>query len=216
MNETSREETSLPPTDDLLCPSAPSAFIPEVAGWLSNWQAKGLSPEEAIARFLDLPAMEVEEMAGRWRASELPTFHPLDGLLVRFGWHGKWFVSAEEGHPLMVKGRFGLFPLNPFVIPLRLMVAHRWLFDHFVGYWLVRHAGRLFAAPRAKARLRPVALGGTVSAAMIYDEKPIIDHFRRLDSQRCVGLMDYRDFDRPFFFLLIRDESTPQDMDWNL
>ncbi|MDQ0455582.1 DUF4334 domain-containing protein [Rhizobium paknamense] len=178
--------------------------------WLIDWQDHGLAAEAAISRFLSLPAMEVEDMVGRWSGSELTTSHPLDGMLPKFGWYGKWFLSAEEGHPLMMKDVFGFYPLNPFFIPLRLIAAQRWLFDHAPGHWLVRNGGRLFAASRPKARLRPVALGGTVSAAMIYDEKPIVDHFRRIDGRRCLGLMDYRDFDRPFFFLLTREDEIAE------
>jgi hypothetical protein len=44
---------------------------------------------------------------------------------------------------------------------------------------------------------------------MIYDRKPITDHFRRIDD-RDLGLMEMRGMARPFFFLLARDR-TPGD-----
>ncbi|MUO78909.1 DUF4334 domain-containing protein [Agrobacterium vitis] len=173
--------------------------------WLIQWQQHGTTGEEAIARFLHLPALEVDDMIGMWVGQELATNHPIDGLMPPFGWHGKNFVSADEGHPLIMRDRFGFYPLNPFFIPLRLLLASPRLFNNAVGRTVVRNLGRFFASGRPKARLRPVALGGTVSAAMIYDEKPIIDHFRRIDDRRCLGLMEHRDFDRPFFFLLTRE-----------
>ena len=45
---------------------------------------------------------------------------------------------------------------------------------------------------------------GKHSAAMIYDRKPIIDYFRKIDDDRVLGLMEMRGMERPFFFLLTR------------
>ena len=49
---------------------------------------------------------------------------------------------------------------------------------------------------------------------MIYDRQPIVDHFRKVDSDRVLGLMEMRGMERPFFFLLTRDQ-TPIDADLN-
>ena len=46
---------------------------------------------------------------------------------------------------------------------------------------------------------------GVVSATMIYDALPICDVFRKVDDDTVLGLMDYRAFDKPFFFVLRRD-----------
>jgi hypothetical protein len=40
---------------------------------------------------------------------------------------------------------------------------------------------------------------------MIYDDKPIIDHFRREGADTLLGLMDLRGMARPFFFRLRRE-----------
>ena len=42
---------------------------------------------------------------------------------------------------------------------------------------------------------------------MIYDRQPIVDHFRRIDDGRVLGLMEMRGMERPFFFLLSRDQG---------
>ncbi|OLP51487.1 DUF4334 domain-containing protein [Allorhizobium taibaishanense] len=178
--------------------------------WLAQWRQSGVTGEEAITRFLALAPVEVDDMIGLWRGQELPTNHRIDGLLPPFGWHGKNFVSADEGHPLIMRDRFGTYPLNPFFVPLKLLLAWPKLFNNVLGRVAVRNLGRLVSSARPKARLRPVELGGTVSAAMIYDEKPIIDHFRHIDDNHCLGLMEHRDFDRPFFFLLIREQIAVQ------
>lgn len=39
---------------------------------------------------------------------------------------------------------------------------------------------------------------------MVYDRQPIIDHFRRIDERRILGLMDMRGV-VPYFFLLTKD-----------
>ena len=45
----------------------------------------------------------------------------------------------------------------------------------------------------------------TVSATMIYDCLPIHDHFRQIDGDRVLGLMDFKGMLQPFFFTLTRD-----------
>ena len=42
---------------------------------------------------------------------------------------------------------------------------------------------------------------------MIYDRKPIIDHFRKIDDDRVLGLMEMRGMELPYYFLLTRDQS---------
>jgi hypothetical protein len=42
---------------------------------------------------------------------------------------------------------------------------------------------------------------------MIYDAKPINDVFRRVDDDTVLGLMDYRKWGRPYFFLLHREHE---------
>lgn len=176
-----------------------------VPDWLSHWKREGLSREDAIDRFLNLPPMEIDDMIGQWKRSELATSHHFDIPLSSFGLYGKNFVSADECYPLvMTTGAGGQYFLNPRFVPLHLLYAHPSLFNNAAVPMLARCFGRLFATKKPKALLRPVALGGTISAAMIYDDKPIIDHFRRIDDQTCVGLMEYRHFDRPIFFLMTR------------
>ncbi|HNI70658.1 MAG TPA: DUF4334 domain-containing protein, partial [Marmoricola sp.] len=62
-------------------------------------------------------------------------------------------------------------------------------------------------ASKPRARLREVAHRGVVSAAMIYDTQPIIDHFRRIDDHTILGLMDARGMAMPYFFILDREEN---------
>jgi hypothetical protein len=58
------------------------------------------------------------------------------------------------------------------------------------------------------ARLKPLSFRGKISAAMIYDRQPIIDHFRRIDDDTVIGAMAVDGDERVFFFLLRRASST--------
>jgi hypothetical protein len=185
--------------------TAPTPPATALLDWLSEWRRDGLTRGGAIDRFLQLPPVDVDDMIGQWQRWELPTDHTIDRLLADFGLYGKTFVSADECYPLVMIDRNGShYSINPLFVPLHLLFAYPSLFNQSIAHLFVRYCGRLFATKKPKAILRPVALGGTVSAAMIYDAKPVIDHFRRIDDQTCICLMEYRHFDRPLFFLLTR------------
>ncbi len=70
---------------------------------------------DALALFDASPAVEAEFMIGTWRGAELPTGHPLDGLLESSGWWGKQFVDNETVHPLLFPTGDGraLWAVNP-------------------------------------------------------------------------------------------------------
>jgi len=53
------------------------------------------------------------------------------------------------------------------------------------------------------ASLRAVEHRGVVTATMVYDKYPVFDHFRRVDEDTVLGLMD-RKGDAPLFFWLRR------------
>ena len=44
---------------------------------------------DALAIFDAAPAVEPDFMIGTWHGAEMPTGHPLDGLLAASGWWGK-------------------------------------------------------------------------------------------------------------------------------
>ena len=147
-------------------------------------------------------------MIGRWRGAGLPTGHPLDGVLESLGWYGKAFESADRVHPLLFRTRSGeVIPLDPRFMPVS--VALRWpAFARSAPVRAAFAAGRaLLRAHHSAASLRAENFRGKRSAAMIYDRKPIIDHFRRIDDDRVLGLMEMRGMERPFFFLLTREQT---------
>lgn len=165
----------------------------------------GTTTAEALAVYDDLPAVTVEEMLGAWRGSGVPTGHPMDGLLEAYSWHGKRFDGPDDGHPLVFRGPRGLFSANPALVPMGLVSR--------LGPRLrpapVAAAGRraiaLARTRSPRSRLRMIEHRGVLTATMAYDALPIHDHFRRLDDDAVLGLMDLRGMEQPFFFLLRRD-----------
>jgi len=191
-----------------------AAFDPEAEGedapsgaegepnWVRRWRRNGVSLEAALARFDSLPGIGPDELTGCWRGTGLPTGHPLDGLLERLGWRGKRFASEEDVDPLIFEPGVALDPGR-----LPLSVALRWprlaaSAPARAGFGLLR--GVLKARGPA-ARLARVEFRDCLSAAMIYDRQPIVDHFRRIDSRRVLGLMETR-LAPPYFFLLTAGE----------
>jgi len=175
-------------------------------GWPENWLDGPADCAGALAGFDTLAGLEPEFMIGRWRGAGLPTGHPPDGVLESLGWYGKAFESADTVHPLLFRTRSGeVVPLDPRLMPVS--VALRWpSFARSAPVRAAFAAGRAFLhAHHSAARLRTDNFRGKRSAALIYDRQPIIDHFRRIDDHRVLGLMEMRGMERPFFFLLTRE-----------
>lgn len=159
---------------------------------------KGMSQEEAFSFFDQLQPITLDEMLGSWKGKEAPSHHPMDGLLTKFRWYGKKFISPEEVHPLVFEKQNGdLFYVNP----------SRLLQQPEQGTPLPEPE-QLQAAEtqESKARMRMVEYRGKLSAAMIYDQLPIIDIFRKVDDHTLFCVMDFKGpmHNLGFFFLLER------------
>ncbi|HVV86716.1 MAG TPA: DUF4334 domain-containing protein [Kofleriaceae bacterium] len=168
----------------------------------------GTDSATALAFFDALPAVTIDEMLGAWRGSGLPTGHRLDGLLEKFGWHGKRFDSADLGHPLVFdRPGGGTVDLHPFFVPFGFVVRYPRLLGGDGAARAFRRLAPLLRTRTPRARLRMVEQRGVVSAAMIYDDLPICDAFRRVDADTRLGLMDARGMRKPFFFVLRREPA---------
>jgi hypothetical protein len=55
------------------------------------------------------------------------------------------------------------------------------------------------------AQLREVKYGGKVQATVIYDDRPLMDYFRKVSDDAVLGLGEYKNLERSFFWL-IRDK----------
>ena len=165
---------------------------------------------DALALFDSLPAVETESMLGTWHGAEVPTGHPLDGMLEASGWWGKRYTDSETVHPLLFPTRdgAGLWPLNPLLAFAGLGIATRipGLANRDLS-GVITALKPVLAARGPKARLRTTRYRGVDTATMIYDQLPINDVFRRLDDATVLGAMDLRGIRAPYFFVLHRDSS---------
>jgi len=169
---------------------------------------------DALALFDSLPAVDPEFMIGTWHGAELPTGHPLDGMLAASGWWGKAFLDGETVHPLLFRTSDGaaLWALNPALafgglgLATRIPTVKR---RNFAG--AIAALKPVLQARGPKARLRTTRYRDVDTATMIYDQLPINDVFRLLDdtagSETVLGAMDLRGIRAPYFFVLQRDDS---------
>lgn len=178
---------------------------PEPA-WLSAWRSGPVGTADALSRFDGLFGIEGTEMLGRWRGESLPTGHPLDGLLEALSWHGKTFEGPDQVQPLLFRRSSGhLVSLDPALMPVRIALTWPTLARSRVVRAAFDALLPVLRTGGSAARLRACDFRGRRSAAMIYASQPITDHFRRIDANRVIGLMEGSGMERPFFFLLTRD-----------
>lgn len=169
----------------------------------------------ALTVFDAAPAVGTDEMIGTWHGAELPTGHPLDGLLEASGWWGKQFVDGETVHPLLFPtGDGALWALNPVLAFGGLGVATKLPGLRGRNFRKAISAARPALRTGApKARLRTTRYRDVDTATMIYDQLPINDVFRRLEqpdgTDAVIGAMDLRGSGAPYFFVLRRDETLP-------
>lgn len=153
-------------------------------------------------------AVTPQDLLGRWRGSEVPTGHPMDGLLEAYRWWGKEFRSTEDVDPLLFAGRDGrVRALDPRLLPLTV-AARGWAPRSAALGRLVAVAHPLLATRSPRARVRETEVRGVVGAAMVYDHLPVVDAFRRVGgtggAEELLGLMDRRGDRVPFLFRLRR------------
>jgi hypothetical protein len=161
--------------------------------------------EEALAMFDAAEPVNLDFMIGTWRGAELPTGHPLDGLLEASGWWGKQFVDADTVHPLLFRAGDTRWAMNPGLVPFRLGLAIS--IPHRVTplvRWGVTALRPVLQTRAARARLRATTYRGVVTAAMVYDQLPVIDFFRKISDDVVIGAMDLRGSPVPYFFALQR------------
>jgi hypothetical protein len=167
--------------------------------------AKPLSTAQALELFDRLPPVDTARLIGAWDGEGFPTGHPLDGTLEAFGWAGKRFASVDEGHPLVFRRAGGTFPVHPALVAPALPLVMRWpALRSPAAASVARALLPLLRTRRSRARLRMVRHRDVVTAAMVYDDIPIIDVFRQADDRTLLGVMDAKHIAQPFFFVLRR------------
>ncbi|MGV9711974.1 DUF4334 domain-containing protein [Gordonia sp. NPDC003424] len=164
---------------------------------------------DALELFDGCGSVEPQAMIGTWHGAELPTGHPIDGLLAASGWWGKQFVDGETVHPLLFPTRDGtaLWPMNPRAAFRGVPLARFPMLTRISYRTPITATRALTQAHSSKARLRTTRYRGVDTATMVYDQLPINDVFRRLSDDAVIGAMDMKGSPAPYFFLLQRDDS---------
>jgi hypothetical protein len=163
--------------------------------------------DDALAVFDRAEPIDPDYMIGLWQGAEVPTGHPLDGILAASGWWGKEFIDSETVHPLLFRSRHGTqtWAMNPILVPVQSALKVR--MPTFVMPLLRPTIAALRPAlqtRRARARLRSTTYRGESTAAMVYDQQPVTDVFRRVAADVILGAMDLRGSPQPYFFVLRR------------
>lgn len=170
-------------------------------------KARKATTEEATEIYDALPPVDLEFMKGRWKGFEIITGHKIEGLLENSGWYGKLFEDEENVHPLLISSlnKKRLFAINPLLVPLGINFP-----KHPILKTMMAILKPIIQTKKSKARMRMIAYRGKLSGTMVYDEKKINDHFAKIDEQTMLGLMDWKGSEKPYFFVLERDESPYQ------
>lgn len=185
-----------------------SSPTPTIRGWPEAGLAGPAGCAAALACFDSLAGVEPEFMIGRWRGAGLPSGHPLDGVLEALGWYGKAFESADRVYPLLFRTDSGaVIPLDPRFMPVSVALRLPALAVSGPVRMAFRAVSGLLRSDQSAAKLQSMNFRGKSSAAMIYARMPITDHFRRIDDDHLLGLMEMAGMEKPYFFTLTRDQN---------
>lgn len=117
-------------------------------------------PADLDALWADLRTVTVEEILGSWRGGDFDTGHLASTVLDQVKWHGKRFDAPLDAKPLMCRGEDGELYSN------------------------------LAAGGGGEASLWPVGFRGETTASMVYDKMPVVDHFKAVDDDTLMGIMN--------------------------
>ncbi|WP_310220154.1 DUF4334 domain-containing protein [Neorhizobium sp. 2083] len=156
-----------------------------------------------LEQFRRLPPIEPREFVGLWKGHGIPAGHPFDGVLENLGWFGKRFTLNMRADALLFQsGGHRLVAIDPKWIPLGLALRFHHIGRTRVARNLFSYLQRRLRARGPVASLKTMAFGGAESAAMVYDDQPIVDYFRRIDAERIMGAMAIKGDERIYFFEL--------------
>lgn len=157
-----------------------------------------LTREQAIAGFFErVSSQEIsapEHLDKIWAALPMVT---IDEILGH--WRGG---ELPSGHPM--DGQLALVRWHGKWFDSRYRVAPMVCRDDDGNLYSNKEIGK------GEASLWPVEFRGEVTASMVYDGQPVIDHFKRVDETTLMGIMNGKTSlvrDRHFYFYLQRDRD---------
>ena len=122
--------------------------------------AESAATGDLDALWADLRTVSVDEVLGPWRGGDFATGHLASSVLDQVRWHGKRFDGPLDAKPLICRDDDGA------------------LYSH------------LKAGGGGEASLWPVEFRGEVTATMVYDRMPVLDHFKAVDDSTLMGIMN--------------------------
>ncbi|MFC5252904.1 DUF4334 domain-containing protein [Streptomyces nigrescens] len=159
-------------------------------------------PREAPAMSIEQEVLDVIASGGQCDNAKLAELfdrlEPVDTALLLGTWQGGGFEHTSENAALLTKMRW---------YGKRFVDA-----DHVEPLLCRDEDGTVFSYEEmGLATLHEVIYRGKQSTAMVYDQLPIIDHFRRLTDNVLLCVMDKKESPTDFFFHLTRvPASLPQ------
>ncbi|WP_227981621.1 DUF4334 domain-containing protein [Nocardia spumae] len=140
-------------------------------------QPSGVSTADLDRLWADLAVTRAEDILGEWKGAAFRTGHPLCRALDKNRWYGKTFVSTLEAKPLICRAEDGTLFSN------------------------------LELGGGGEATLWNIEFRGEVTATMVYDNRAVFDHFKQLDADTLMGIMNGRPdqvlADGEYFYFLL-------------
>jgi hypothetical protein len=130
--------------------------------WRALRAAPGpVDPAELDALWSQLEVVDAASILGSWRGFAFPTGHPVELVLAASRWHGKRFLALDDAKPLICRTE-----------------------DEDGDLYSDTTSGR------GEASLWNIEFRGEVTAAMVYDNMAVVDHFKRVDDHSLMGVMN--------------------------
>jgi hypothetical protein len=136
-----------------------------------------IDPRELDELWAALETVRVEDILGEWRGSAFDTGHSGVATLEQLRWYGKRFNSLLDAQPVICADEDGNLYSNT------------------------------AAGGDGEASLWMVEFRGEVTATVVYDRLPILDHLKRVDDMTLFGIMNGKgdlvlDNGQHFYFIL--------------
>jgi hypothetical protein len=142
-----------------------------------------------------LPPIQSDQLLGEWNGGFFDTGHPVADILRKINWTGKSFRSRNDVDPVIVLkdgkrvswGEWGMASVSAPRSVLRWTIVYYRLTEM---HWQVHD----------------MVFRGVLSTTMIYDDRPVLDHFRYVDNDFVAGIMEGKALgkDGEFHFYLKR------------
>jgi hypothetical protein len=147
--------------------------------------------------FDNLNPVTIDMLIGTWKVDPSYGETPGGKMLIESGWWGARFVDAETVDPLLYPEPDGN---GVFAADLRSVLAVL-----STGERDIPAMRREVETSAPIGRLRMVEYRGVPTATLVYDQVPVLDYLRAIDSDTIVAAVEHRDrVNQPDYALLRR------------